>query len=123
MDLTLKDLDLNYGNTAILSHLDANLHSGGIIGLLGPNGAGKTSLIKVLTTLQKPTHGDVLLNDESIISKPNVIRGRLGYLPQQVLYYPNLTASEYLLYIASMKGIKKSVAIDRIGHLLSEFNF
>lgn len=121
MDLEIQNLSLSYGNVSVLSHLNAQLKSGGIIGLLGPNGAGKTSLIKILTTLQKPTQGNVLLNGKSIIVSPDVIRGRLGYLPQQVPYFPYLTANEYLLYIASMKGIKRRHAIDKVNALLKEF--
>ncbi|MFD1124982.1 ATP-binding cassette domain-containing protein [Lentilactobacillus raoultii] len=65
---------MSYGETTIFSGLNAELHSGGLIGLLGPDGAGKTTLLKILTTLQKPTQGDVLVNGTSLISHPEAMR-------------------------------------------------
>lgn len=105
MDLLIRNLSMEYGKTAIFSNLNADLQSGNLIGLLGPNGAGKTTLIRILTTLLKPTHGKVMVDGKDIVSKPQVMRSILGYLPQQVPYFPNLTAREYLNYIADMKGM------------------
>lgn len=122
MDLELQNLSMRYGKTNILFNLSVKLHSGGLIGLLGPNGAGKTTLLKLLTTLQKPSQGDILLNGTSIVSKPNAMRKVLGYLPQQVPYFPNLTVDEYLTYIANMKGIASKARMSQITFLLERLH-
>lgn len=122
MDLSIQNLSMSYGETTIFSGLNAELHSGGLIGLLGPNGAGKTTLLKILTTLQKPTQGDVLVNGTSLISHPEAMRKVLGYLPQQVPYFPNLTAMEYLNYIAGMKGMRPQQELKQSQSLLESLH-
>jgi ABC-2 type transport system ATP-binding protein len=87
-----------------LNHL--NLEFGeGIYGLLGPNGAGKTTLMNILATVAKPTKGNVYWNEHNVLKTPNLLRNVLGYLPQYFGVYPNLTAEEFLTYMAAVKGI------------------
>jgi ABC-type multidrug transport system ATPase subunit len=94
----------------------------GVIGLLGPNGAGKSSLMRILTTISKPTEGQVFWNGVDIVKKPNALRQVLGYLPQDFGVYPHLNAIEFLQYIAAMKGISGQVAKKRIDELLQLVN-
>src|ERR1041384_8036841 len=77
----------------------------GVLGLLGPNGAGKTTLMQMIATITRPTSGSILYRSEDITRKPDAIRARLGYLPQDFGVYENLTAVEFLTYIAALKGV------------------
>lgn len=77
----------------------------GMYGLLGPNGAGKSTLMKVLSGLLEPTSGSVTLDDEDIVSRPQAIWSKLGYLPQEFGFYPNLTGEAMLTYLLKMKGV------------------
>ena len=81
---------------------------GGTFGLLGRNGAGKTTLMRILATLLEATKGEVLVGEFSVARDGNAVRQRLGYLPQDFGTYPNLTAVEFLDYMALLKGIKNS---------------
>jgi len=78
----------------------------GVLGLLGPNGAGKTTLMQMIATITLPTSGTILFHGEDIRRSPDVLRRRLGYLPQDFGVYDNLTALEFLSYIAALKGVR-----------------
>jgi len=91
----------------------------GVVGLLGPNGAGKTTLIQMITTVTKPSAGTILYDGVDIVKRPDFMRSRLGFLPQDFDVYDNLTAFEFLSYFAALKGVRSKA---RIGELLEMVN-
>ena len=91
----------------------------GVLGLLGPNGAGKTTLMNILATITSPTEGTVRWNGIDLAEKPDRLRQVLGYLPQDFGVYPNLTAVEFLRYMAAIKGLDSRIARKRIDELLT----
>lgn len=122
MTLTLDGLSLTYqGNKQALNNISLSAQSG-ILGLLGPNGAGKSSLMRILATLAKPTSGEVTWQGTNILQSPNVLRSELGYLPQYFGVYDQLSAREFLHYLAGLKEISHEVATARIDDLLTSFN-
>ncbi|KWT60536.1 ABC transporter ATP-binding protein [Streptomyces albus subsp. albus] len=94
----------------------------GLLGLLGPNGAGKSSLMRIAATLTRPTAGQLLYDGEDAVRCPGPLRAALGYLPQDFGVYPNLTAREFLAYLAAAKGVPAGRARTRIGELLELLN-
>lgn len=90
----------------------------GVLGLLGPNGAGKSTLMRILATITKPTEGRVAWDGIDIVRSPDGLRAVLGYLPQDFGVYPNLSAVEFLEYMAAVKGIDARAAKRRIEELL-----
>lgn len=122
MKLVLENITKKYKDKTVLHNISAELHSGQLIGLIGKNGAGKTTLLKLLSTIMKPTSGCLLLDGQDIVKNPNIMRNMIGYLPQEVFVYPNLTILEYLSYIASVKGMRKKEAEKQINTLLSNFH-
>jgi ABC-2 type transport system ATP-binding protein len=91
----------------------------GVLGLLGPNGAGKTTLMQMIATLTRPTSGRILFRGVDVARDPEPIRERLGYLPQDFGVYENLTAIEFLDYMARLKGVRRR---ERIAELLEGVN-
>lgn len=94
----------------------------GILGLLGPNGAGKSTFMRMLATITKPTEGQILWDEVNIVQAPDTLRAVLGYLPQDFGVYPNLSAVEFLEYMAAIKGLNASVTRKRIDELLQVVN-
>jgi ABC-type multidrug transport system ATPase subunit len=91
----------------------------GVIGLLGPNGAGKTTLMQMIATITRPTSGRILFHGEDIVKRPNGLRRKLGYLPQDFGVYDNLTATEFLTYFAALKGVRSK---KRVTEMLESVN-
>lgn len=92
---------------------------GGIFGLLGENGAGKTTLMRVLTTVLTPSEGSVSLDGIRYEEKNyREIQKRIGYLPQEIDLYPNLTVQECLEYMGELSGVPKRKCKERIDELL-----
>ena len=122
MNLTIERVGKVYkGGAVALS--DFSLEIGpGVLGLLGPNGAGKSTLMRILATITRPTSGRVLWNGVDIAVSPGPLRASLGYLPQDFGVYPNLSAVEFLEYLAAVKGVPARVARPRIGDLLALVN-
>jgi ABC-type multidrug transport system ATPase subunit len=113
--ITITALSKTYsGQVQALRGIDLQIGAG-MFGLLGPNGAGKTTLMRILATLIRPTSGTacVLGNDVTDNAARPAIRQILGYLPQELALYENLTAVEFLDYIAILKGIRSSAARQR----------
>lgn len=118
MNLEIHNLTIKYGKFSALSNISVTLRSGELTGLIGANGAGKSTLIKALSTLLRPTGGQILLDGVDICRKPNAMRNVLGYLPQDVPVYPNLDAWEYLAFLASIKGLNEKEARHQIKSLM-----
>lgn len=117
--ITMENLTKRYGGKNAVNCLSLTLGEG-VYGLLGANGAGKTTLMRMLCGILEPTEGRILCNGADIRTLGEEYRALLGYLPQDFGYYPDFTAKEFLLYIASLKGLYKKQAARRTDELLAE---
>jgi ABC-type multidrug transport system ATPase subunit len=95
----------------------------GLFGLLGPNGAGKSSLMRTIATLQQADAGTITFDGLDVLSQPNELRRRLGYLPQDFGVYPRISAYELLDHLAILKGIaNKAERQEAVNGLLAHVN-
>ena len=117
MELSLKNIKKEYGNKLILDCISVSLKPG-LYGLLGSNGSGKTTLFRIICSLMKPTQGAVFFNGKNIVDQAEKFRDILGFLPQDFRYYPDFTARNFLLYIASLKGLSRKNASTTSDELL-----
>ena len=106
--LETKGLTKHYGDFIAVDNLDLNIKKGEVFGLLGPNGAGKTTTILMVLGLTEPTKGEVSVLGYDPVRQPLSVKARVGYLPDQVGFYDELTARENLIYIAKLNGIPKN---------------
>lgn len=109
MELVLDRVTKQYKNKIAVDRLSAVLKEG-VYGLLGANGAGKTTLMRMICGIADISSGEVRLDGEEIGEMGGRYRDLLGYLPQDFGYYPNFTAMEFMLYIASLKGLDRGYA-------------
>jgi ABC-type multidrug transport system ATPase subunit len=91
----------------------------GVVGLIGHNGAGKTTLMQMIATLTKPSGGRILFDGADVAARPDAIRNRLGYLPQDFGVYRNATALEFMRYFAALKGVRDPARIRRLLELVN----
>lgn len=117
MELKTIQLTKQYGSQIAVDHLNITL-SNGVYGLLGANGAGKTTLMRLLCDIQPPTSGKITLDGKSISALGEKYRNLLGYLPQHFGYYPDFTAWDFLMYVATLKGLGEKQAKKKAAELL-----
>lgn len=107
-------LTKRYGDLVAVDDLDLTITHGEVYGLLGPNGAGKTTTILMLLGLTEPTAGSMQVLGFDPVRQPLSVKARVGYIPEQVGFYDELTARENLVYIARLNGLPRAEAYRRI---------
>lgn len=106
-----------------LDNISLEIKSNTVFGLLGQNGAGKSSFMNILTTIIEQSSGTVIIDNIEVTPKNyEVLRRKIGYMPQEFDMYPNLKVVDILTYFGLMRDIKKKELNNRIRYLLDEFN-
>ncbi len=96
-----------YGSFTALFNVSFKVEEGEVLGILGPNGAGKSTLIKILTSFHYPNKGNVKIFGKDIVEHSKEILQQIGYVPEKLALYPELSVKEYLKFISEIKGVKK----------------
>lgn len=117
MELRFKGVSKQYGDVLAVDNVSYSMETG-VYGLLGVNGAGKTTLMTMLCAVTRPTAGEITWDGKDIFGLGERYRDLLGYLPQDFGFYPDLSVSDYMMYIASIKGIRSDTAKKRMKELL-----
>lgn len=121
MELQLQDLRKQYGAKYAVNNVSANLVPG-VYGLLGANGAGKTTLMRMICGVLKPTSGSISFNGKTIEQLGERYYTHLGYMPQDLGFYSDFTAREFMMYVAAVKGLDKKQAKNRTEDLFHMVN-
>ena len=118
--ITAAGLTKRYGHFTAVDNLDLTVSRGEIFGLLGPNGAGKTTTILMLLGLTEPSEGTVRVAGYDSVRDPLSVKSIVGYLPDNVGFYSNMTGRQNLRYTASLNRVPKKDAEERIDGLLHD---
>lgn len=105
-----------FGETRAVNDVSFTVHKGEVFGFIGPNGAGKTTSMRILATLDLPTHGDARIDGFSSLNDPDRVRRRLGFMPDYFGTYPNVNCFEYLDFFArayGLRGRERTVALSK----------
>jgi ABC-2 type transport system ATP-binding protein len=116
--IELVDLTKKYGSFTAVNHLSLTIRKGEVFGLLGPNGAGKSTTILMMLGLTEPTDGSVKVCGIDSITNPIEVKKRVGYLPEDVGFYHDLTGAENLLFTARLNRIPNKEAMQKVEQLL-----
>ncbi|MBB5211139.1 ABC transporter ATP-binding protein [Microbulbifer hydrolyticus] len=117
--LEVTHLSRCYGDFKAVDGVSFNIGKGEIVGLLGHNGAGKTTIMKMLSGYLEPDTGSVKIDGISMADKPKTLQRQLGYLPENLPVYGEMTVADYLDYAASLKGLDGQEKIDEIRRALT----
>jgi ABC-2 type transport system ATP-binding protein len=116
--IQLDHVSKEYNGIAAVDDLTTEIATGEIFGLLGPNGAGKSTTILMLIGLIEPTAGRCLINSIEVAKNPVAVKQQIGYMPEDVGFYPTLTAEENLVYFAKLFHMNSAIYRKRIDELL-----
>jgi ABC-2 type transport system ATP-binding protein len=120
--IAVEGVSKRYGHVTAVERLSFSVQRGEVVGFLGPNGAGKTTAMRMITGTLQPDEGTVLLDGTSVSDDPMAAKRRIGYLPEANPLYDELIVSEYLDYVAELRGLSReetrsgvSDAVDETG--------
>lgn len=99
------NLSRRYGDFIAVDDVSFSINPGEVVGLLGHNGAGKTTIMKMLTAYLEPSAGIVRIDGRDVANQPEATQADIGYLPESLPIYPELTVADYLAYAARLRGL------------------
>jgi ABC-2 type transport system ATP-binding protein len=103
--IEVENLTKHYGNFQALQEISFHANQGEILGFLGPNGAGKTTTMRILTGYMPPSGGAAKVAGFDVVEQSLEVRRRVGYLPETVPLYPELTSAEYLQFMGALRQV------------------
>ncbi|MDH2434600.1 ABC transporter ATP-binding protein [Pokkaliibacter sp. MBI-7] len=109
--IKVEHLSRRYGDFVAVNDVSFQIGHGEIVGLLGHNGAGKTTIMKMITGYLEPSDGQIWFNQQAFDDAPDQAKAQIGYLPENLPVYPDLTVADYLLYAARLRHLEGADAI------------
>ncbi|MGA7605756.1 MAG: ABC transporter ATP-binding protein, partial [Anaerolineales bacterium] len=106
--IRVENLTKDYGSRRAISNLNFEAEQGEVVGFLGPNGAGKTTTIRILTGYMPPTDGTATVAGYDVVNESLEVRRRVGYLPETVPLYTDMSTIDYLQFMADLRHIPNS---------------
>lgn len=118
--IEITNVTKKYGNFTAVDDISFTIQNGEIIGFLGPNGAGKSTTMNMITGYIEPTEGTIIVNGYDIQKKPQKAKKQIGYMPEGVPLYQDLTVKEFVTYMAELKKVDKKVKKEEVEKAITE---
>lgn len=118
--IEVKNITKKYGNFTAVDNISFEVKDGGIVGLLGPNGAGKSTTMNMITGFIEATEGNIVVNGYDISKKPGKAKKQIGYMPEGVPSYQELTAKEFVKYMAELKMVDRKTRKEEIENVIKQ---
>jgi ABC-2 type transport system ATP-binding protein len=116
--IQVEGLSKKYARHVAVDKISFTVEKGDIVGFLGPNGAGKTTTMRILTCFMPPTEGRATVAGFDVFEQPEQVKRHIGYLPENPPLYPEMTVSDYLMFVARLKGIPSAEVRSRTGQVM-----
>ncbi|XOV94548.1 MAG: ATP-binding cassette domain-containing protein [Bacteroidota bacterium] len=120
MAIVVENLTKKYGDQKAVNDVSFKVKTGEVVGFLGPNGAGKSTAMKIITCFMAPTDGDVRLDEYSIHKDQDIIKRKIGYLPENNPLYTDMSIVDYLRFSAEIQGVPKKDIPLQIGRMIEK---
>ena len=118
--IEVKNITKKYGNFTAVDNINFKIEEGEIIGLLGPNGAGKSTTMNMITGYIEPTEGEIKVEGYDISKKPKKAKAQIGYMPEGVPLYSDLTVKEFVTYMAELKKVDRKTRKEKVEKIIEQ---
>ena len=118
--IQVENITKKYGSFTAVNNISFEIEEGEIVGFLGPNGAGKSTTMNMITGFIEPTSGKIIVDGYNISKKPKKAKRQIGYMPEGVPLYSDLTVKEFVTYMAELKGVAKKERKEKVLKVLEE---
>lgn len=118
--IEVKNITKKYGSFTAVDNISFKIEEGEIIGLLGPNGAGKSTTMNMITGYIEPTEGEISIEGFNISRKPKKAKSQIGYMPEGVPLYSDLTVKEFVTYMAELKKVDRKTRKEKVEKIIEQ---
>ncbi len=118
--IEVKNVTKKYGKAVAVEDISFSINDGEIVGLLGPNGAGKSTTMNILTGYIEQTSGEVTIEGYNTLKKPKKAKMQIGYMPEGVPLYTDLTVKEFVTYMAELKQVDRKVRKEKVQKIIEQ---
>ena len=118
--IEVKNVTKKYGKVTAVDNISFTINDGEIVGLLGPNGAGKSTTMNMLTGFIEQTSGTIIIDNYDMLKKPKKAKREIGYMPEGVPLYTDLTVKEFVRYMAEIKKVDKKERKEKVEKIIEQ---
>ena len=118
--IEVKNVTKKYGKFIAVDNISFTIKEGEIIGLLGPNGAGKSTTMNMLTGFIEQTEGEIIIDGYNTLKKPKKTKKEIGYMPEGVPLYTDLTVKEFITYMAEIKNVDRKNRKEKVQEIINK---
>ena len=118
--IEVKNVTKKYGKVVAVDNISFTINDGEIVGLLGPNGAGKSTTMNMMTGFIEQTSGDIIIDGYDMLKRPKKAKREIGYMPEGVPLYTDLTVKEFVMYMAEIKRVNRKERKEKVEKIIEK---